>query len=90
MRRLWYGAGAFFFTRRPRCTDFSHLPLQLGFVTPAHAEEWDWDIGYKRPGFVHHHYRHHLSDIDRERVRLYREAELDAEHRAEHREEASR
>jgi hypothetical protein len=62
------------------------------FVVPAHAEHWDWDIGYKRPGFVHHHYRHHrpvseVNQIDRERVRLYREEGLEAERRAEHREE---
>ena len=66
-----------------------HRLLALAFaawiVTPSHAEEWNWNIGYKRPGFVHHHYRDHLSNIDRERVRLYREAEIDAEHRAEHR-----
>ena len=67
--------------------------LALGFaacfVVPAHAEHWDWEIGYKRPGFVHHHHRnpHNVSDVDRERVRLYREAELGAERRAEHREE---
>ena len=68
-----------------------HRLLALAFaawlITPVHAEEWDWEIGYKRPGFVHHHYRPQLSDIDRERVRLYRQAGLDAEHRAEHREE---
>ena len=36
-----------------------HRLLALGFaacfILPAHAEHWDWDIGYKRPGFVHHH-----------------------------------
>jgi hypothetical protein len=68
-----------------------HRLLVLAFaawlVTPLHAEEWNWEIGYRRPGFVHHHYRQHVSDIDRERVRLYREAEIDAERRAEHREE---
>ena len=68
-----------------------HRLLALAFsawlITPAYAEEWDWDIGYKRPGFVHHHYRHHVCDIDRERVRLYREEGLEAERRAEHREE---
>jgi|JRHI01.1.fsa_nt_gi hypothetical protein len=62
-----------------------HRLLVLAFaawlVTPSHAEEWNWEIGYKRPGFVHHHYRHHVSEIDRERVRLYREAGIDAEHR---------
>jgi hypothetical protein len=62
-----------------------HRLLVLAFaawlVTPSHAEEWNWEIGYKRPGFVHHHYRHHVSDIDRERVRLYRQAGIDAEHR---------
>ncbi len=63
------------------------LAFAAFLITPMHAEEWDWDIGYKRPGFVHHHYRHHVSDIDRERVRLYREAGLEAERRAEHREE---
>ena len=65
-----------------------HRLLALAFaawlVTPAHAEEWDWDIGYKRPGFVHHHVRPQLSDVDRERVRLYRETGLDAEHREHH------
>jgi hypothetical protein len=70
-----------------------HRLLVLAFAaslgTPSHAEEWNWNIGYKRPGFVHHHYRspHYVGEIDRERVRLYREAEIDAEHRAEHREE---
>jgi hypothetical protein len=63
------------------------LALSAWLITPAYAEEWDWEIGYKRPGFVHHHHRAHLSDIDRERVRLYREAGLEAERRAEHREE---
>ena len=33
-----------------------HRLLALGFaacfIVPAHAEHWDWDIGYKRPGFV--------------------------------------
>ena len=37
-----------------------HRLLALGFaacfIVPAHAEHWDWDIGYKRPGFVHHHH----------------------------------
>ncbi len=65
-----------------------HRLLVLAFaawlVTPAHAEEWDWEIGYKRPGFVHHHVRPQLSDVDRERVRLYRETGLDAEHREHH------
>ena len=68
-----------------------HRLLALGFaacfIVPAHAEHWDWDIGYKRTGFVHHHYRPHVSDIDRERVRLYREAEIDAERREERRDE---
>jgi len=63
--------------------------LAAWLVTPAHAEEWDWQIGYKRPGFVHHHYRPQANDIDRERVRLYREAGLDAEHR-EHRHDDGR
>jgi hypothetical protein len=63
------------------------LAFAAWLVSPAHAEEWDWDIGYKRPGFVHHHYRHHVSDIDRERVRLYREEGLEAGRRAEHHEE---
>ena len=48
----------------------------------SHAEEWNWEIGYRRPGFAHHHLSFlHVSDIDRERVRLYREAEIDANHR---------
>ena len=49
------------------------LAFAAWFIVPVHAEEWDWDIGYKRPGFVHHHHRnpHYVSDIDRERVRLY-------------------
>ncbi len=63
------------------------LAFAAWFIVPVHAEEWDWEIGYKRPGFVHHHYRHHVRDIDRERVRLYREEGLEAERRAEHREE---
>ena len=65
------------------------LAFAAWFIVPVHAEEWDWDIGYKRPGFVHHHHRnpHYVSDIDRERVRLYREEGLEAERRAEHREE---
>ena len=48
------------------------LAFAAWFIVPVHAEEWDWDIGYKRPGFVHHHHRnpHYVSDIDRERVRL--------------------
>jgi len=75
---------------RERGTSASHRLLALGFaacfIVPAHAVHWDWDIGYRRPGFVHHHYRDHLSDIERQRVRLYQEAEIDAEHRAEHRE----
>ena len=65
-----------------------HRLLALAFaawlVAPAHAEEWDWEIGYKRPGFMHHHVRPQLSDVDRERVRLYRETGLDAEHREHH------
>jgi len=75
---------------RERGTSASHRLLALGFaacfIVPAHAVHWDWDIGYRRPGFVHHHYRDHLSDIERQRVRLYQEAEIDAGHRAEHRE----
>ena len=54
------------------------LAFAAWLVIPAHAEEWDWDIGYKRPGFVHHHNLDHLSNIDRERVRLYREEGLEA------------
>lgn len=70
-----------------------HRLLALGFtacfIVPAHAEHWDWDIGYRRPGFVHHHHLNHrpVSDIDRERVRFYREAEIDAERREERRDE---
>jgi hypothetical protein len=62
-----------------------HRLLVLAFaawlVTPSYAEEWNWEIGYRRPGFVHHHDRRHVSEIDRERVRLYREAGIDSEHR---------
>ena len=57
------------------------LAIAAWLVTPSHAEEWNWDIGYRRPGFVHHHNRDHLSNIERQRVRLYREAVIDAEHR---------
>ena len=65
------------------------LAFAACFIVPAHAEHWDWEIGYKRPGFVHHHHRspHHVGEIDRERVHLYREAEFEADRRAEHREE---
>ena len=65
------------------------LAFAACFIVPVHAEHWDWEIGYKRPGFVHHRHRspHYVGEIDRERVRLYREAEFEADRRAEHREE---
>jgi hypothetical protein len=62
------------------------LAFAAFLITPTHAEEWDWDIGYKRPGFTHHHYRARLREVQR-RVRLYREAGLEADRQAENREE---
>ena len=62
------------------------LAFAAWFIVPVHAEEWDWDIGYKRPGFTHHHYRARLREVQR-RVRLYREAGLEADRQAENREE---
>ena len=62
------------------------LAFAAFLITPTHAEEWDWDIGYKRPGFTHHHHRARLRAVEH-RVRLYREAGLEADRRAERREE---